>query len=104
MFDLPMPYKEIDGEALHATIKAELGDDFHGISTHSKGVTIHLEREDARLVDTAGRLFFSHDVSKIPPKPVRKSVEERLDEMANEITALKNKNAQLEAQAATPKK
>lgn len=100
--DYELEWKPFDGETLHADIKAQLGDKFAGISAvDGERVIIHM-MPDATGADTskARRLFDEHDIEKVPPKPVRKSLEERFTDMEAEIALLKSKNATLEAQNA----
>jgi hypothetical protein len=107
--DIELDYKDVDVEELHKELSAQLGDKFYGVSTATIGdkeiIYAHVAL-DVRGVDVSKvhATYLAHDKSKLPPKPVRKSFEERLDEMANEIAELKARNANLEAQAATPKK
>jgi hypothetical protein len=102
--DLVLDYKPIDSAELHKEIAAELGDKFLGVSTGmidgEDKIIIHLT-PDARGTENSKALlaYAAHDVSKLPPKPVRKTIEERLEEMANEIALLKADKQALEAQS-----
>jgi hypothetical protein len=89
--DYSLEWKPFDGETLHAEIKAACGDKFAGISSADGELVIIHMTLDANGTDAskARQLFDAHDIEKVPPKPVRKSVEERLEEMANEIAELK---------------
>jgi uncharacterized protein (DUF2164 family) len=102
--DIKLEYKDFDAEELHKELKAQLGETFFGVSTgviDGESVIIAHIALDARPSDVskvhAG--YVAHDITKLPPKPVRKTVEERLEEMADKIAQLEAKNSAIDAQS-----
>lgn len=92
--DIELEYKDVDTDVLHAQIKAELGDLFLGMSTTDDKIILHVA-PDAKgsHISKAMLKYAEHDVSKLPPKPVVKSDQERIAELeaaVAELLATKN--------------
>lgn len=89
MRNLPMARKDIHSDVLHAAIKAELGDKFIGVSTSQDGIILHLADEATGTeVSRALLKYAEHDVTTLPPPPVRKTADERFAELEAKIAVL----------------
>lgn len=91
--DIKLEFKDFDAEELHKELKAQLGDTFYGVSTgviDGESVIIAHVALDAppSAVNKVHAGYVAHDVSKLPPKPVRKTADERIAELEAKLEAL----------------
>ncbi len=81
--------KIVDAEALHQEIKAALGDTFIGVSITGETVVVHLaDNASAPQFDAVRARIAAHDVTTLPPRPVPKSIDQRLTELETRLNVL----------------
>lgn len=87
--NIELEMKELDTDALHTEIKAQLGDKFFGLSTSGDKLILHVA-PDVTGADTSKALlaYAAHDVSKLPPKVTPKSDSERIAELETLVAQL----------------
>ncbi len=98
IIDIEIEDKIVDTDALHAELKAELGDLCTGLSyvPDTGRVIVHLvEGASLQQRNKAKTIVAVHDVAKLPPKVKPKSAEERIAELEATV-------AQLLAERVTP--
>lgn len=87
--DIELDMKDIDTDALHEEIKAQLGDKFFGLSTSGDKVILHVAPgATGAEMSKARRAFDEHDKASLPPKPVVKTDKERIAELEAAVAEL----------------
>jgi hypothetical protein len=89
--DIVLEWKDIDTDALHAEIKALLGDGWHyGLSTiEGEKIIVHIDKPiAAKGMGKVLQAYTAHDVDSLPPKVPEKSDKERIAELETMLAAL----------------